>query len=1058
MSLPRFSVNQSLFVNLVSILLIIIGLIVLAGNNREIFPNVSFDMVSITTAYPGATPLDIEKLIAVPIEKELKEVDGIKEIRSSSAAGISFLTLEIDPDASDKKKVVDDIKTAVDRVKNLPKDIAADPVVVEINSKQYPIIEVSLSGDMPEKELQHNADLIEDMLEDIKGVAKAAKSGYRDREMQVLVDPEKMRDYYVSFDEIKDALSSRNISIPAGEFNTDTTEYSIRTTGEFTTAEEVEDIIIRANDAGNWLKIKDVAMVVDSFKKEDIIYKTFGTRSINLLIIKKESGDALSIVDRVKDVCDRFLENENVSESLEISYVNDYSYFARRRLNVLRNNGWASLILVCISLLLFLHWRVAAMTMIGIPIAFLTTFIVMGMMGITINLVSMFGLIIVLGMLVDDGIIVAENSYRHMEEGMPPRKAAVIGTEEVMKPVITAILTTIAAFSPLLFMSGMIGKFLRDIPTVLIIALVASLAEAFIILPCHLADFVKVKLDNKGKPVALSKDMPWFKKLVGFYTKVVAAAIRRKWKVFMGCCLVALCSFILIVLAFMGKGPLRYIQFPSAGINYFFIRAEAPIGTPLHKTSELIMPVERIVSQIPSEDMDAFVTSVGHISEDRHDPYAGRGSHLVQVSVYLKTEQDRKTKDIDKIIEGLREKVKEIKGFTELRFDKPESGPPVGKPVEAKIRGEDFDTLDKIAFEYMDYLKTIDGTSDVTWDHKPGKEEIRIKVDNNKAMLAGLTVVQIANTVRAVFEGSIATKIKPVKAEEETDVTVMFPEEFLKDMSVFDSILVRNRLGTLIPLKNIASVEKVPSTPAISHLDGKRVVTASCNLDTAKLTPMRVNRMLQEKFKDISKRFIGYSVKYGGEQEESMESLMSLAKAFFYAFLIIYLILASSFKSLIQPFIIMLAIPFGIIGVVFAFLVHGIAFSFMAILGVVALSGIVVNDSIVLVDFINKLRKKGMSREDSIIKAGQMRLRPVLLTTITTAGGLSTVAYGIGGKDPFLVPMALSICWGIAFATLLTLIVIPCIYSIVDDLALKLTKHSSMIDEAEVNNNNYEKL
>ncbi|MFH1868214.1 MAG: efflux RND transporter permease subunit [Candidatus Omnitrophota bacterium] len=1053
MSLPRFSVNQSLFVNLVSIIIIIIGIIVLAGNSREIFPNVTFDMVSITTVYPGATPEDIEKLITVPIEKELKEVDGIKEIRSSSTTGISFLTVELDPDASDKKKVVDDIKNAVDRVKNLPKDIVEDPVAIEIDSKQYPIIEVSLSGDMSEKELQHNADLIEDIIENIKGVAKAAKSGYRNSEMQVLVDPVKMREYYVSFDEIKDALSSRNISIPAGEFNTETTEYSIRTTGEFTTAEEVEDIIIRSNDAGNWLKIKDVAKVEDSFKKEDIIYKTFGTRSINLLIIKKESGDALTIVERVKEACDRFLENENISKNLQISYVNDYSYFARRRLNVLRNNGWASLILVCISLLLFLQWRVAAMTMIGIPIAFLTTFIVMGMMGITINLISMFGLIIVLGMLVDDGIIVAENSYRHMEEGMPPRKAAIIGTEEVMKAVITAVLTTIAAFSPLLFMSGIIGKFIRDIPIVLIVALVASLAEAFIILPSHLADFVKVKLDSAGKPMALSRDMPWFKNLVGFYTRVVSAAIGRKWQVFLSCIFVTFCSFVLIVMAFMGKGPLRYIQFPSAGINFFFIRGEAPIGTPLQKTSELIMPVEEIVSQISNEDMDAFVTSVGQISEDRHDPFAGLGSHLVQVSVYLKTEQDRKTKNIDKIIEQVREKAKDIKGFTELRFDKPETGPPVGKPVEAKIRGENFDTLNKIAFDYMEYLKTIDGTSDVTWDHKPGKEEISIKVDNNKAALAGLTVAQIANTVRGVFEGNIATKIKPVKAEEETDVTIMFPEELTKDMSVFDSILVRNRSGALIPLKNIASIEKVPSTSSISHLDGKRVVTASCNLDVEKLTPIRVNKMLMEKFKDISKSFIGYSVKYGGEQEESAESLASLAKAFLYAFLIIYLILASNFRSIIQPFIIMFAIPFGIVGVVFAFLVHGIPFSFMAILGVVALSGIVVNDSIVLVDFINKLRKEGMERKESIIKAGQMRLRPVLLTTITTAGGLSTVAYGIGGKDPFLVPMSLAICWGISFATLLTLIAIPCIYSIVDDLALKLTKHSSMIDDAKVENN-----
>lgn len=1033
MSLSRFSINQSLFVNLVSVIIIIFGLIVVFGMNREIFPNVDFDIVSITTIYPGATPLDVEKLITVPIEKELKEVDGIKEIKSSSSGGASFITVKIDPDESDKKKVVNDIKSAVDSVKNLPKDIYEDPKAIEVSTKQYPIIEVSLSGDMSERKLQYYVDGLQDELEDIYGVAKIRKAGYRDREIQVLIDPEKMHESYVSFDEISEALSSRNISLPAGEINTETTEYSIRTTGEFYTTEEVENIIIRSNDAGNWLRIKDIAEVKDSFKKEDVINKTLGTRSINLTVVKKSSGDAITIVNKIKKIGEAFLEN--CPDKLNISYINDYSFFTRRRLNVLKNNGLASLILVILSVLLFLQRRVALLTVLGIPIAFLATFIVMGMMGITINLISMFGLIIVLGMLVDNGIIVAENCYRYMEQGMHPREAAIKGSEEVSRAVITAVLTTIAAFAPLLFMTGIIGKYIRNIPIVLIIALLASLVEALIILPSHLADF--------AKPLKRKKDLLWFKKLISFYTKIVNAAIRRKYRVLIGF------SIALILCGVLAFGVIKFVLFPSSGINYFFIRGEAPIGTPLQKTNELILPIEEIVSKIPPEDLDTFVTSIGAITEDRHDPFAGQAPHLVQVTVHLTPEADRK-RSIDEIIADVREKAKGIKGFTELRFDKPQTGPPVGKAVEAKIRGENFETLDKIAFEYMDHLKTIKGTTDVTWDHKPGKEEIRIKVNHDKATLAGLSVAQIAKTVRTVFEGSIATRIKPIKAEEETDVVLMFPEKFSKDITVFEDILIRNKFGNLIPLKNIASIIKVPGSTTIHHLGGKRVVTASSNVDTDKTTSMKVNKLLKKKFKDLSKRYIGYSVKYGGEQEESKESLMSLLKAFFYAFLIIYLILASSFKSLIQPLIIMLAIPFGLIGVVIAFYFHGIPLSFMAILGIVGLNGIVVNDSIVLVDFINKLRREGLNRHDSIIKAGQMRMRPVILTTITTVGGLSTVAYGIGGRDPFLVPMALSICWGLIFATALTLIVIPCIYSIVDDITLKVTKHTSMIQIAKV--------
>lgn len=1043
MSLPRFSVNQSLFINLISGIIIIIGMIVLFGMNREIHPNVSFDIVSVTTSYSGATPIDVEKLITVPIERELRQVDGIKEIKSSSPAGSSIIHIEIDPDEADKQKVIRDIQSAVDKVRGLPADVD-DPMVTEISTKQYPIIEISLSGDMNEYQLQKYADTLEDILEDIEGVARLKKSGYRERELQILIDPEKLVKYYVSLDEIENALASRNISLPAGEINTATTEYSIRTVGEFLTAQEVEEVIIRANDSGNWLKIKDVARVSDTFKDEDIINKTLGTRSINLVVFKKESGDALSIVDQVKEKCKNYLENQTVKP--QVSYVNDYSFYARRRLNVLRNNAWAAIAIVIGVLLIFLQARTALLTFLGVPIAFFTTFMVMSAMGITINLVSMFGLIIVLGMLVDDGIIVAENVYRYMEEGVSARVAAVKGTEEVMGAVLAAVLTTIAAFSPLLFMSGIIGKFIRQIPLVLIVALLASLVEALIILPSHLADFARVKLDARGKPQNCAKDMPWFKAIVSFYTRIVKAAIRRKYRVVSG--------FFLVLVAFivLAGVVMKFVLFPDAGINFFFIRAEAPIGSPLEKTHELIRPVEDIVSKLPKVDLDTYVTVVGKTEEDRMDPFAGYESNLAQITVYLTPEQDRK-RTVEQIIAELRRRTKDVKGFTNLMFNKPETGPPVGKPVEAQIRGENFEVLDKIAGEYMDYLSTIEGVSDVTWNHKPGKEEIRVRVDGKKATQAGLNIRQIAKTIRAVFEGGIATRIKPVKAEEETDVTVRFSKADTKDISVFENILISNKFGNLIPLNKVAAIDKVPGTTTIHHLEGKRVVTVSCNIDSSKTTSMKINKLLMKEFSDIPLRYPGYSVKYGGEQEEGIKSLMSLLKAFLYAFLFIYLILASFFKSLIHPFVVMLAIPFGLIGVIFAFLLHGLPLSFMAVLGIVGLNGIVVNDSIVLVSFINRLRATGMNRKESIIKGVQMRIRPVILTTITTVGGLSTVAYGIGGKDPFLVPMALAICWGLLFATILTLLIIPCIYSILDDIAVKITHHSTLIHCAKLNNN-----
>ncbi|MFH1878682.1 MAG: efflux RND transporter permease subunit [Candidatus Omnitrophota bacterium] len=1043
MSLPRFSVNQSLFVNLISIIIVIMGVIVVLGLNREVFPNVDFDLVSVSTYYQGSTPEDVEKLITVPIEKEIKDVDGIKEVTSTSASGFSLIYVKLDPDEKDKQKVIRDIQSAVDRVNDLPRDVE-DPIVTEVTTKQYPVIEVSLSGPVPEHKMREYADVMADELEDIKGVAKVRKDGYRDPEMQILVDPRKMMENYVSIDEIENALAGRNVSMPAGKMDTPTNEYSVRTTGEFFTPEEIENVIVRANDSGNWLRIKDVGYVRDTFKDEDVITRTWGARSINLVVMKKESGDALSIVDEIKRKSAAFLKRAKADE-LRISYINDYSFYARRRLNVLTNNAWIGFLLVMVIMLVFLQKRIAFFTVLGIPISFFATFLVMNMMGITINLISMFGLVIVLGMLVDDGIIVAENVYRYMEDGMPPRLAAVKGTEEVLGAVVSAVFTTIAAFSPLLFMTGIIGKFIRNIPVIVIVALMASLAEALIILPSHLADFVRIKFDAEGRPVGLRKDMRWFKALISFYTKIVEGAIRRKYLVLAGF------TGVLVFCGVLAVTVLKFILFPSAGINYFFIRMEAPVGTPLYKMAEFVEPFEDEVSKLSSKELESFVTTIGKVEEDRQDPFAGRASNLAQITVYLTQAQDRK-RDVGDIISELREKTKNIEGFTEVRYDKPQSGPPVGKAVEARIRGENFQVLDEMAGEYMDYLKTIEGTTDITWDHKPGKEEIRVKVDHNKAAMAGLSIGRIAKTVRAVFEGGIATKIKPVKAEEETDVTVRFDKNETTDISVFDDVFVENNNRKLIPLKKVAVIEKVPGMTNIHHLDGKRVITASCNVDNVKATSLQVNSMLMNKFRDIADRYIGYSVKYGGEQEETVESLQSLLRAFFFAFLVVYLILASFFKSIVQPFIVMLAIPFGLIGVVLSFVAHGLPLSFLAILGVVSLNGIVVNDSIVLVDFINKLRESGIERRESIIKAGQMRLRPVILTTITTAGGLSTVAYGIGGKDPFLVPMAMALCWGLLFSTALTLIIIPCIYSVVDELSVKIAHHSSMIRTKRVEN------
>lgn len=1033
MKISEFSVKHSLLINLISIFILIAGFYTLYiyQIRREAFPEVSFDMVIITTVYPGAAPEEIEKLVTVPIEKELKGVDGIEEMTSTSIENVSNILVKISQDVKDKDKVVDDVRDAVDRVRDLPNDVKDDPRVIEVTSGEIPVIQVALSGDLPEVELQKHAENLEDILEDIPGVSSISRLGWRDREVWVEVDPEKLKDVYLSLEEIMEALRRRNISIPAGKLREEE-EFSIRTTGEFYEKEEIENVIIRANDAGNWLRIRDVASVRFSFEDEDIINKSFGTRSINLTVIKRSSGDSIKIVDKVKKETANFLNQTD--ERLQASYINDISFYIRRRLGVLRNNGIIGLVLVVCVLMIFLDHRIAFLTALGIPIAFCATLAIMAFAGLSINLISMFGLIVVLGMLVDDGIIVAENCSRYLEAGMSPKEAAILGTEEVAKPVTATIITTIAAFCPLLFIEGMIGKFIWAIPIVVIIALCASLFEALVILPSHFSDFVRVDKRRKFKS---KKDLPWFKAILNFYTRLLKKALNKRYWVILG-------FIITFLLTFMLARTMPFVLFGSEGIEQFYIRAETPVGTNLYTTNELMKQIEEKVGGLPDDELEAYTTQIGSIGESwMFDEYGKQGSHAAQITVFLTPHAQRK-RSVNQIVESLRSQVEGVYGFEKIYFEKEHEGPPIGKAVAVRVRGEDFAILERISEEIADFLKGIKGVSDVTSDYEKGRNEIRVIVDEDKAASSYLSVRDIAASIRYAFKGGVATSIKPTKAEEEIDVLVRFPEDLRNQKKTFEKILIPNKFGNLIPLNKVAHLEDKLALASIRHQDGKRVVTVRAEVDNKNITSLKANNILASKFKDIPAKYPGYSIEYGGEQEENIKSTRSFLRAFGLAFFLIFMILAATFNSVIQPFIVMMAIPFGLIGVIWAFFFHGLPISFFMLMGVIGLNGIVVNDSIVLVEFVNNLRRKGTERRKSIIQAGQLRLRPVLLTTITTALGLAPTAYGIWGGDPFLKPMALAIVWGIICATVLTLIVIPCIYAIIDDIGLRIMGHATV--------------
>lgn len=1024
-SLAQFSIKNSLLILVLTILIVVSGVYTLFFQlNREAFPNVNFDVVTITTTYPGSTPPEVERLITIPIEKELKEIDDIKEISSVSAESISNITVIIEEDADNKMAIVNDIQRAVDRVEDLPDDLPENPLVQEMKTKNNPIIEISLSGPMSEKALREHALNLEDKFLDLPDVSKVTRKGYRDQEIWVEILPDSLKKYHVSLNEIQQALQTQNQAIPAGKFFKEKEEYILRTTGEFENAEDVRKTIIRAGPLGEWIRVDDVATVSEQFEERDLIEKTRGSLAIRLIVVKKESGDAIDMVEDVKNIV---ADYQKIAPDLKVDYVNDLSFYIERRLNILKNNGIIGLAMVTVSLFIFLSFGTALSAFIGIPTALLMAFAIMGYINISINLISLFGLIMVLGMLVDEDIVIAENIHRHLEEGLSPEEAAVKGNKEVGKAVVATVLTTIAAFLPLFFMGGIMGKFIRDIPKVVTLTLLASLLEALVILPSHISDISKImhNLKKKNPKKSVQKTKGFFEKLKHFYLKTLSHSLKHRY-LYTVALLVVFLSSIFIATNFM-----QFLLFPAKGIEIFFIRVEGQIGDSLEDTAEKMKQLEKIVDTLPKNELDTYTTLVGMVQNDPNDPFTNRASHVGQIQVFL-TPEPQRDRSSQEISNSLRSLAKEVKGFEKVSFDQFRTGPPVGKPVQVRILGEDFNTLEKIAEEYKTALTKIEGVTDIRDDYEVGKTEKRVEINQVRAAQAGLDVQTIAMTVRQAFEGVKATSIQ--KTEEEIDIVVKFPPRFRHQQTALANLLVPNPQGHLIPLSAVATFTETKGVQAIKHFDGDRNLNVTANVDEKITSPVEVMEKLKVALPHIETRYPGYRVHFAGEAEDTQESLRDLRNTFFIAAGLILIILITMFKSFLQSFIVLFTIPFSLIGVVLSFLAHGLPLSFMALLGVIGLTGIVVDGAIILIDFINNYHAKGHNLHSAILKGANVRFRAVLLTSITTVLGVLPASYGLGGKDPFIEPMALALNYGIIFSAILTLYYVPIFLAILGDL------------------------
>ena len=1031
----RFFVDNVLFGDILTVVVIGLGIAGLFKIRREIFPNVNFDIVSVRTIFPAATPVEVEKLITNVIEQELQEVDGIKKIQSFSLEGMSDIVIFLDPDRVSAEKGKSNIQDVVDRLTGLP-EAAKKPVVTAIESKQGPIIEVSVAGNLDELELRKAARLLESELESVPGVARIAFRGLRKLEYHVEADLKKLARYRLSLDDLVNALKAQNVTVPGGTIevkDSEGREKIVRTKGDFESLEDVQKTVVRANDLGEAIRVRDVARVFETQERQTVLSRTNGLPAIMLTVLQKERTDAIDVVDDVKKRIEEV--KPLLNPALEIDLINDFSDFIRRRLNIVTGNLLLGLLFVLLLLPLMIPFRFSLIVALGEPFAFLGTILVLYYTDHSINLISMLGLIIVSGILVDDSIVVTENAVRMVGEGKSPREAAIQGTLQIMAPVTASVLTTTMAFLPMAFMSGIFGKFVREIPIAVLAALGVSLFETFFILPAHVAHWIKpASLLPEPRRKSIFSGLARFAEMTqSFWERTVTPkylvwlrwSIDRKYKMLAGLFLFFVFSIFVAV-----KG-MRFILFPPDGVEIYYIQTEAPVGTSLEAHTEILKDIEKIVAKLPPTELLDFTTTVGLVQQDPNDPNTQRGTEFAQVMVLLTPESSR-TRKAEAIIEEMRAQIGTPKGLDRVVMTRVNTGPPVGKPISIGVRGKEYKDIMVAVAEIEKHLQGMNGVFDVRNSYRMGKEEVRVQVNGAEAAAAQLSVAQVGSSVRAAFEGNVATSIR--KLDEEIDVRVSLPKENRAEQNSLFGLMIPNSLGQLIPLKQIASFVSDRNLMEVRHEANKRQVLVTADVDVKVTSAIEANGLLKDRIPEWTKKFPGISVAFGGEDEDTNESFQSLGRAFMLAVIGIFMVLVLTFKTVLQPLIVLLTIPLGVISVIWAFLLHGLPLSFMGSLGIVALAGVIVNNAIVFTDFVNQARAGGMGAKESLIEAARTRIRPIFLTTVTTVIGILPAAYGIGGEDMFIVPIAMALGWGLMFGSVLTAFVFPAALAVLDDV------------------------
>ncbi|MEM1054259.1 MAG: efflux RND transporter permease subunit [Bacteroidota bacterium] len=1021
--------------NLLMVALVVAGIVSLTRMVIEVFPEFSLDAIQVSVVYPGATPGEVEESIIQKIEENIEAVEGIKEITATAQEGQGVVTAELRLGAS-VTQALDDIKGQVDQITTFPEQ-AEEPLVRELTNRQS-VMKLAFYGSpedgVDERALKEIAYRAEDELASLDEVSYVETSNVRLYEVSIEVPQATLRAYGLSLVDVSQAVNAESLELSAGSIETSEEEIRVRTLGRNYTQRDFEDIVVVGSQSGARVRLGDIATVRDAFEDADLTPTYNGQPTAFVEVFRTSDERVLTVTDAVFE----YLESDltpSLPRGVSVEVWENDARILRDRISLLLKNAAIGLSLVLLALTLFLNVRLAFWTAVGIGISFVGALAVLYALGFSINQLSLFGFILAIGIVVDDAIVVGENVYAEREKGRGPLEAAVEGAKRVAVPVIFAVLTTVAAFSPLLQVPGTLGKILVGIPVVVIAVLALSLVESLLILPHHLSDLPDPD-EPPGNPITrflakvrngVDRQLKRFvngplHSALGFATGMPSIV------------LAAGVGLIILSIALVPAGLLRVQFFPAIEGDIVIANLELPQGTAAGQTRELAARIEEAgravadsLEQDRSEDdpplVEAVYAVVGRQAADGGP--GGSGSQPIQPNLatvqfkLLEAEQRDLSSKI--FAQAWRDRVGEVPEARSLTFNSDLLS--AGAPVSVELSHPDNETLDEASREVMDRLRQFGGVFDIRSDLSEGTTEVQLEL-TDEARTLGLSLANVAGQVRAAFFGDQALRVQ--RGREDVRVYVRLPEDERDALADVEDVRILTPQGAAIPLERVATVSFGQSPASISRKDGRRVATVTADVNAAIVTGQEVTGRLQsEILPAVREQYPQLQTAFGGEQEEQAESGAALGRGFLLALLVIYALLAIPFRSYIQPLVIMAAIPFGIIGALVGHLILGISVGLLSVFGIIGLSGVVVNDSLVMIDFINEKRLSGMEMRDAIVEGAQQRFRPILLTSITTFLGVAPLVLETSLQAQFLIPMAAALGFGILFATGVLMLVVP---------------------------------